>query len=327
MNPAFLACGGWLAAAVGTAAELGVADLLKDGPLPVTRIAQLTGAQPDALMRVLRLLTTAGVFELTGEYCANNQESERLITTHPLSVRAFCQLAAGDYQRVFTELRHTVMTGEPATSRVFGSSLYDHLAARPEAASVYHSAMEDLSRGTGIALARSRDWSAVQTVTDIGAGRGGLLGELLSIHPHLHGICFDRDAAVDSTLAKEAVSDGRLRQASGDFFVAVPAGADVYILKNVLHNWSDAQATRILRVVASALVTPAARILILEPPDVDGSSMYAALDALMQAVVCESGSGPRTEARLGALVTAADLKVVGGVPLASGHLMIEASRQ
>lgn len=325
MNPAYLACGGWLAAAVGVAAELGIADLVQDEPQPIASLAAATGSDTDVLRRVLRLLAVAGVFRIVDDNCANNEGSERLRSAHPLSVRAFCQLAAGDYQRAFTELRHTVTHGTPSTTVAFGQSLYEHLAADPRAAAVYHGAMDDLTRGVGTALARAFDWSGVRSVVDVGGGTGRLLADLLAVHPHLDAICFDRPGNPLAAAATRA-PQGRLRFEHGDFFAAVPSGADVYVLKNVVHNWADREAEHVLRVVGTSLVTPTAWVLLLEPADEGEASMFAALDALMQAVVCAPGSGPRTASQLDALVRAAGLAVETTSTLASGHRLVAARR-
>ncbi len=327
MNPGYLACSGWVASAVGIAAELGIADLLAGGPRTSGELAIAAGVQEMPLRRVLHLLAAMDVFkeEPAGTF-ANTADSEVLRADHPQSVRSWCRLAAGDYQRIFHGMAHTVRTGEPATPAVLGSTLYQHLVADPSAADIYDRAMEDLARPLAGVLAGSRDFSQVQTVMDIGGGRGTIVRGLLRALPHLRGICFDRPDVCER--AARDVEPGlrhRLTYAGGDFFVSIPGGADVYVLKNVLHNWGDERAIVLLRTVAAAMAASASsRLLIIEP--VIGGKMpglYRALDDLLQIVICEPGATPRSRDDLVRLAEAAGLQPTADQALSSGHFLIE----
>ncbi len=329
MKAAYLACGGWVASAVGLAASLGIADLLAEGPRSADDLARATGMQAAPLAGVMRVLTAVGLFAETPDGAfANTPESETLRADHPRSVRAWCMLAAGDYQRLFHAMRHTVATGEPAARPVLGESLYDYLAHTPEAADVYDRAMEDLARPLGGVLAAHRDFSRVSTVVDVGGGRGTVVRGLLRAVPHLRGQCVDRPA-VCARAQRDLDADlrGRLTYCPGDFFEAVPAGADLYLLKNVLHNWGDERAVAILRSIATALAGVAdGRLLIIEPVIGGGmSGLYRALDDLLQLVICEPGATPRSADALSALATQAGFLVTGVEALPSGHTVIEAA--
>jgi C-methyltransferase len=331
MDPANMACGGWMAAAVGAAARLGIADLLTEGPRSSADLAVASGTSEPVLHRVLRLLASLGVFRQTpdGRF-ENTADSERLRTDHPRSVRHFCQLAAGDYDRCFDELGHSLKNGEPASRTVFGGSIYEYMARTPAAAEVYDLAMEDLARPACAALASIRDFSDVRTVVDVGGGRGGLAKGLVAAHPHLTGTVVDLPdvcarATADLVATKPALAT-RLSYAGGDFFASVPAGADVYLLKNVLHNWNDDSSERILATVRAAMDGHAsARLLVIEPLVHDGpQTIYEAMDDLMQVVVCEPGTTARSDADLRRLLDRAALEVVGVELLATGHSVLEA---
>ena len=327
MNPGYLACSGWVASAVGVAAELRIADLLAAGPRTSTDLASAAGVEEMPLRRVLHLLAAMAVFaEAPAGTFANTADSELLRTDHPQSVRAWCLLASGTYQRIFHGMAHTVRTGQPATPKVLGSTLYQHLIADPEAAEIYDRAMEDLARPLAAVLAQSRDFSQVRTVMDIGGGRGTIVRGLLRALPHLRGSCFDRpDVCERASRDVEAGLRGRLDYTGGDFFVSIPAGADVYLLKNVLHNWGDDRAITLLRVVAAAMAgSSASRLLIIEPVvGGDMPGLYRALDDLLQIVICEPGATPRSRDDLVQLAEAAGLELTADQALSSGHLLIE----
>ena len=326
MNPAYLACGGWIAAAVGVAAELGIADHLAGGPRTADELAAVTGASPAPLGAMLHLLVEAGVFaEAPPGTFANTADSELLRADHPASVRAWCRLAAGDYQRIFHGMSHTVRTGEPSAVPQLGATLYDYLTAHDAAADIYDHAMQDLAAPLAKRLAASYDFSAARIVADIGGGRGTIVRGLLRELPHLSGICFDRPATcARAERDLDPALRGRLSYHAGDFFESVP-DADVYVLKNVLHNWGDAKSTALLRVIAAAMRgRGASRLLIIEPlKDAGMPGMYAALDAMLQMVICEPGATPRGAGQLSALANTAGLAVESIRPLSTGHTLIE----
>jgi C-methyltransferase len=323
-----LACGGWIAAAVGVAAELGIADHLAGGPRTAEELARTTRTAPGPLGAMLHLLVEAGVFaEAPPGTFANTPDSELLRADHPNSVRAWCRLAAGDYQRIFHGMSHTVRTGEPSALPQLGATLYDYLAAQPSAADIYDRAMQDLAAPLAALLATSYDFSAARLVADIGGGRGTIVRGLLLALPHLSGICFDRPATCERAERDlDPALRGRLSYHAGDFFESVPA-ADIYVLKNVLHNWGDAKSTALLRVIATAMRGRAdSRLLIIEPlKDVGMPGMYAALDAMLQMVICEPGATPRNADQLSALARDAGFEVVSIRPLRTGHSLIETS--
>jgi hypothetical protein len=331
VNVAYLACGGWIASAVGAAAELGLADLLAAGPQSAEALAAATGTSPRVLARVLVVLASMEVFERREDGTfANTSASELLRATHPASLRQFCRLASGMYQAAFGDLMHALRTGEPASRKTFGGSIYSHMARDADAAEVYDLAMEELARPVGPAIVAARAFTDVALAVDIGGGRGSVLAALLAASPRMRGICVDREAVCARAAAALARSDpalaARLTFTAGDFFSALPAGGDLYLLKNVLHNWGDERAVAILERVREAMHGRAgARLLVVEA--LEGTAMpgrYMGLDQLLQVVVCEPGAEGRTPAALAALLDRSGFVVTSAVPLATGHTLTEA---
>lgn len=332
MNPMVLACGGWIASAVGAAATLDIAGHLSGGPRSARELAALTSTDERVLKRLMRVLVVAGLFarEADGRF-ANTPDSERLCDGHPQSVRRFCILAAGDYQRIFQDVLYSLETGQPATRRTLGGSLYAYLDRTPDAAVIYDHAMEDLARSAAAALASRIDASRVSWIVDVGGGRGTLLRAMLAEHPHVRGTCIDRASVCDRARRELAEQSpglaARLEFAAGDFFAGVPAGADIYLLKNVLHNWGDDPSRQILRTLRTAMAgRPDARLLVIEPLE-DGPlpATYKALDDLLQVVISEPGAAARSEQDFRRLLGESGFSVERVDALPSGHSVMQAA--
>ena len=328
MNPAYLASGGWIAAAVGAAATLGIADLVDAQPRTARELADATGTSEAILTKVLRVLTNVGLFaeDADGRF-SNTADSAMLKTDHPQSMRYFCQLAAGDYQRIMQALPYALRTGEPASHPVLGHSLYEYLDRDAAAAEIYDRAMEDLSRSVGVSFAELRDYSRARLVVDVGGGRGTVVKEIVRRHAHVRGICADRGTvcrrAAEQLQRDEPELAKRLTFVPTDFFAGVPGGGDIYILKNVIHNWNDKSCVRILRCIADAMApTPGARVSVMEPVQMTG--LYAAADGLVKAVLGEKGMPHRDEAELRGLIHAAGLRVVSAFVPESGMAVFDA---
>jgi O-methyltransferase domain len=328
VNPAYLATGGWIAAAVGAVASLGIAELVDATPRTARELADSTGTSEAMLGKVMRVLTHVGLFEedADGRF-SNTPDSAQLKANHPLSMKYFCQLAAGDYQRIMQALPHALRTGEPASAFVLGSPLYAYLDAADEAGELYDRAMEDLSRPYGVAVAETRDFSNARLVVDVGGGRGTIVKEIVRRHSHLRGVCADRETVclrAETQLRRDDPElAARMTFIPTDFFAAVPGGGDVYILKNVVHNWNDDSCLRILRNIAAAMApTPGARLSLMEP--VAMPPLYEASDGLVKAVLGEKGMPQRSEAEFSALIEAAGLHIVDAYIPETGMAIIDA---
>ena len=331
MKPGYLACGGWVGSAVAAAARLGIADLLEQRPHSAAELAAATVTQENIVEKLMQLLVTVDLFALdaAGRY-VNTEDSRFLCAAHPKSMRSFCMLAAEVYQRGFGELMHTLASGKPGLERACGMSLLELMRTQPDIAALYDKAMEDLTRPVGAALAAARDYRGVRLIVDIGGGRGALLRGLLRALPGgPDGMVYDRPHVCDraaAALPGEAPDLApRLTFCGGDFFLAVPRGGDLYLLKNVLHNWNDVHCITLLGNLRRALEgRPGARLLLIEPVlDGDMPPLYQALDNLMQSVVSEEGCQGRSAAQLNDLARAAGLALVGSSRLKSGQLCIE----
>jgi SAM-dependent methyltransferase len=300
--------------AVYVAAELGVADLLAAGPMTAGQLAVATATDEPSLFRVLRLLASLGVLrEQPDESFGLTVLGERLRSNVPASMRSWAQLV---------ESCGGIRAFEPIIAR--GMPLFEFLAQHPERAARFNAAMSERTAGFAPSVAAGYDFSPMRTVVDIGGGKGTLLAAILAAHPDLRGVLFDLPnvtAEAGELLAAAAVAD-RCEICTGDFFEAVPAGADAYILANVLHDWDDPRAVEILAACRQSMA-PNGRVLIVErliPDDVADAVPVLISDFNM---LVFTGGRERTNAEYAQLLHDAGLTLGKIRPVATPYGVIE----
>jgi hypothetical protein len=253
--------------AIHVAATLGIADLLKDGPRSADELAEATGTHASALYRILRALASVGVFaEQSDGRFGLTPLAEHLRTDVPGSLRSWAMLIGRPYYfTTWGHLLHSVKTGEPAFPHVYGMPAWEYRASHPEESALFDGAMTGLSLAEAEAVVRSYDFSEIGVLVDVGGGKGALLAAILAANPALSGILFDQPHVVADAkdlLERAGVAD-RCEVVDGDFFKAVPGGADAYLLKSIIHDWDDASAIEILRKCRAAMAD-SARLLLVE---------------------------------------------------------------
>ncbi len=262
-----LITGSWVGQAVSTAAILGVADAIGDASMPAGEIARKVGATEDGIYRLLRALVAQGLFRQPrpGEF-ALTPLGGLLRSDHPDSLRAWAIYNGETWHwRAWGELAHTVRTGETGMARATGAAFFGYLNAHPEAADTFDAAMAALSNARSRALIGALALDDAATVVDLGGGDGRLMHAALAVYPKLKGTVFDLPSVVERARSDEenTAFGERLDFAPGNFFESLPAGADAYLLKQVLHDWDDEHATKILRNCCEAMGARS-RLLIIE---------------------------------------------------------------
>ena len=262
---------------LATGAQLGLADLLGDAERSGTELAAATGTNAGALTRLLRALaaldivteTSPGTFRLT-------DTGALLRTDRPDSVAAFVRMFSDPAMlAAWVELEGAVRTGETTFDKIFGVGFFEHLSGDLELSALFNASMRQGTRMTAALLPAHYDFGRFHTVADVGGGDGTLIAEVLRANPALRGIIYDTAeglAQADATLTAAGVAD-RCATRAGDFFTAAPAGADLYLLKSVLHDWDDDRAATILG-HCRQVIPEHGRLLIVEPvlpPVVDGT--------------------------------------------------------
>ena len=312
--------------AVYVAAELRIADLLADGPVSCADLARATGTHEPSLYRVLRLLAALGVFSETGSRSfAVTVLGERLRTGVPASMRSWATfLEAIGGVRPFGPILHTVRTGEPGFGQAEGMEIFDFLAQHPRSAAVFDAAMSERTAAFAPSVAGRYDFSGIRTVVDVGGGAGTLLVEILRGHTHLSGVLFEAPAVAARAhggLDATGIGD-RCAVLAGDFFTEVPAGAECYLLANVLHDWDDTRAGQILGNCRKAMAA-GGRVLIVERliPDHPGDAVPTLLSDINMLVI--TGGQERTNAEYAALLAAAGFSMGTVQPVSFPYGLIE----
>lgn len=252
----------WQGRAVAVAAELELADLLADGPLHVDVLAERTKTDPSSLFRVLRALESTGIFmQVSPRVFANTPASECLRKNVPGSQWAWVRTCLSTDAIAFsgwTGLMHAVKTGGIAFDQVSGCSAWDYLQRNPQKGAIFNEAMRSLSALITPAVTASYDWSRFPVIADIAGGMGTQLVAILEAHPGCRGILLDKRHVVGGALRHE-----RMEVIAGDFFESVPAGADAYMLRWIIHDWAEPKALAILDNVRKAM-KPGARLVLVE---------------------------------------------------------------
>ena len=304
--------------AIFVAVKLGIVDGLTEGSRSAEELAASAGLNPPALHRLLVVLANAGVLrEVEPTRFALTPTGALLQEGRPL--RHSAVLGAELFWRAYGELAYTVQTGQSAFQRAFGMPIYDYLPRNPQADAAYAGAMTAATAAMAAVLTDSYDFSGVSTVVDVGGGRGALLSRILTAHPHLRGILFDRAPTVGGTADALEIDQvaSRCQVVSGNFFEELPAGADLYILKWVISEWSDDRAGVILSNCRRAM-HPRGRLLIIEPLDLPSNALFN-----LNMLVTWNGGRVRSSADLAALLRDAGFTTERVIPTPSPLSIVE----
>ncbi|MCE6997460.1 acetylserotonin O-methyltransferase [Saccharothrix sp. S26] len=260
-----LMTGAWRTRAVAAAAELGIADLLADGPRDTADLAARTGTRPDKLRRVLAYLAGLGVLRRDGERWALTEAGTMLRGDVAGSQRDLARIYGGLFYRSFSGLEHALRTGESGFRHVYGAQPFEHFAAHPADARLFEGAM---AAGTAFLelVPGLLDLPASGTVIDVGGGDGRLLDLVLTAAPGLRGVLFDRPHVAGAATEVLAAHGARASVVAGDFFHdPVPRGGDLYLLSRIMHDWDDERCSTILRNVRAAMAEGATLAVVERP--------------------------------------------------------------
>jgi hypothetical protein len=304
-----LAHGRWKAEVLRVVIDTGVPEHLTDRPVTAGALASAMDVPADPLRRVLDLAAALGIVDRDGDGYIANAVTAVLRADRPGPVRDDCRHLLADWARVaWANLDHALRTGTSGFEAATGTTVFEHLAAHPDEAAVFHARQASATAANGAALAATDLVTDRGTAVDVGGGTGTLLRLLLDGRPDLNGVVFDRADVV--ARAPGSASSDRLSWQAGDFFDPaageLPPGADVYLLSHVLHDWADADAVRILQRVADAM-GPDSRLLILENVLDEPNLLVLYLDVVM---LTAFGSRERTVAGYAALCEKAGLRLV-----------------
>ena len=328
-----LLAGSWVAHIVQATAELGLADHFGDGPKDVSSLAYATATHAPSLARLLRALAAAGIVLENGDRRYTlTPLGATLRSDQPGSMRAWARLRLREAtDRPWQTLTHAVRTGDNAFNHVFGTDVWTYRSTHPEFSSLFNAAMQSLTQGTDAAIGMEYPFGEFGWIVDIGGGNGSLLLPILERHPAMRGTIVELPHVATQT--REHISAAglaaRCDAIDGDALTTeVPAGADAYVLKLVIHGKTDDDAVAILRNCRAAM--PAhARLLIIErllPEQIDpnDAQTQAGFLADLNMMLGTPGGKERTEAEFRHLIAEAGLRFIRVVHTAGTSAIVEA---
>jgi hypothetical protein len=304
--------------AIHVAATLGIADLLRDGPRASDDLARATDSHAPSLHRVLRALAAVGVLHEGDDGCfALTAIGECLRSDASEPVGGWAAFVGRPYHfQAWSALLHGVRTGESPFRSVYGTDVWEYRAAHPEESAIFDGAMTAIMRRANAHVLEAFDFGRFATVVDVGGGRGAFLRAVLDANPATRGILLDQPHVIAGLDGGE-----RCEVVAGSFFETVPAGADAYLLKTVLHDWEDDEALLILARCRAAIPDHGALLVVerdLGAPNEDADAKLSDLNMLVG-----PGGRERTRDEFAALFATGGFALVGATRTAIGLTVFE----
>jgi hypothetical protein len=317
-----------VSAALYVVTKLSIAESLASGPKPISTLARDSGMQQDGLYRLMRALASVGMFaESQPRIFALTPFSDLLRADAPGSMRNLVLWMTNKLHfDVWSEMMHSVKTGQPAIEHVHQKPCFEVFAPELEHTVEFNNAMTNISQMTIPAVLNSYDFSGIKTLVDVGAGHGYLLCEIAKKYPELKGLIFDLEQVLDGSrkrIQENALSD-RLSCCAGNFFESIPSDGDAYIMQHIIHDWTDDRALTILKNVHRALDGKKnGKLLVLDSVIKDNSSgdfnTWKDLEMLLM-----PGGRERTEAEFRELLGKAGFKLTRVIATPAMVAVIEA---
>lgn len=321
--------GYWVSQAIYAAAKLGIADQLKDGGKSCDQLATATGSDARSLYRLMRALASVGIFaEAEANQFILTPLATFLRSDVPGSVRdVSIMMGDPEHYQSWGNILHSIKTGESGFENLYGMNVFQYFAQNAEPAAVFDRAMTGFSGLENAAVVTGYDFSGISKLVDVAGGHGSLLLAVLNQYPGMGGILFDQSDVIERAkpLVTAESAGNRCQLASGNFFESVPAGADAYMLKHILHDWDDERAIAILQQCHRAM-SEQGRVLAIEQVIPEGNEPFIGklLDVNML-VMCPGGK-ERTATEYREIFAAAGFNLTRIVPTQGFVSVIEGIR-
>lgn len=318
--------GKWISKPIYVAAELGVADMLANGPRSVEELAQESGTLASSLHRILRALASVGIFTQLNDGTFELTPMAECLKTG--AMRSIALLFESEWSdKAWSRLLDSVKTGDTAFEMAHGLPVSDWLEQNPRAADVFNEANAIKAMASHSAIIYAYDFSGISKLTDVGGGLGVLMTEILKANPSMEGIIMDVPSVIrktSETIRQRGIED-RCQAIGGDFFQSIPSGSDAYLLSNILHDWPDEQCRMILTNCRRAMKTES-KLLVMEMIITPGNepSVAKLLDVEM---LVTTGGRERTEVEFRDLFDSSGLELSRIIPTRDETCIIEGSRR
>ena len=301
-------------------ADLGIADLISDVPISAFELARSTGSNEDALARALSLLCAHGVFVRVDGRFGHTDASRVLRTDHPMSMRSFARMFGIPvlWQAVVC-LDESIATGRPMGQEVTEGGLWHYFEQHPDANEKFNHAMTAKAQAVVPLVVNAYDFTKFPRIADVGGGRGHLLSAILGSAPLSHGVLFDQPHVVEQATG---VASQQLEICGGNFFEDKLPEADAYVLMEVIHDWDDQHAEKILRAIHRA-ASSGAKLLLVEAmmPEQPVPCWTTTLDVVMLNLL---GGRQRSMSEYSTLLDRCGFGQAREIPVGAGHSIVEA---
>jgi hypothetical protein len=323
--------GHYLSQAIYVAAKLGIADLIKDGAKSTDELAKITEVNSQFLYRILRALSSVGIFTEVGERnFALTPLAKYLQSDVPGSMRLPAILVGEEWHwQAWGNMFGAVKNGTSAFEFRFGTKISDYFGQNPQQGKVFFEAMMTYSAIINSAILEAYDFSSFSKLVDVGGGLGTLLADILKANPSMTGILFELPPVVERAKQENHFQSqqiaGRYEIVGGDFLESVPSEGDVYILKQIIHNLNDENAVKLLQNCHHAMSTNG-KLLVIDPviPSNNEPSFSKLLDLQMMVT---HGAQVHTANEFQYLMTQAGFQITNIIPTKSPCCIIECVKQ
>src|SRR6476646_2270666 len=316
--------GTYVAGAIACLAQLGMPDLVEAGPKSVEELAPQVNANPRALYRLMRATASVGVLAegADGKFSETPMSAVLRRNGSP-SLRALAIMGGREWHgRGWAHLEHCVRTGKQSLDRIYGTPIFEFFEKHAEEAQIFNDAMTALSTIDSPAVTESYSFDQIHSIVDVGGGHGLLLATILARHPHMKGTLYDVPQV------GKGAKDGPLKTlmerctvASGDMFSSVPAGADAYIMKHIIHDWPDDLCLKILKACRKS-VNAGGKLLVVDWVIQPGNNFSPGKFLDLQMLIFPGGR-ERSEPEFRQLLEASGWKLSRIIPTAAGDSIVE----
>jgi O-methyltransferase domain/Dimerisation domain len=316
--------GSHVAGAVSCLAQLGIPDLVASAPKSADELATQIGADPQALYRLMRATASVGVLSEGPDGKFSQTPTSAVLRSNATpSLRAFAIMTGREWHaRGWSHLEYCVRTGKQALDQIYGAPVFEFLKQHPDEAQIFNDAMTELSMMDSPAVAQAYNFDSLHSIVDVGGGLGLLLATILEKNPHLHGTLFEAPHVIAGAAngPLKPVME-RCTMASGDMFSSVPAGADAYIMKHIIHDWPDDLCIQLLKACRKG-VNSGGKLLVVDNVIQPGNDFSPGKFLDLQMLIFPSGC-ERTEKQFHNLFSAAGWQLSRIIPTVVPDSIVE----